>query len=273
MTAPLVFPKIFNEKISEIFFEKFSVPSLYIGNQAILSLYGCGKTTGTILESGSELTQIISVYESFGILYSKINLEFGGNDVTNYLMKILTEKGHRFTKFSDKKNLNIIKENCCYISEDFENDMLKFKNSPSLVEKTFKLPDGQEIKIGNQRFRAPEVLFQPNFCGIESAGFHESIYNSIMKCDVDIRNEFFSNIVLSGSNTLFEGFEKRIVKELKALTPISSEVKVFVPPERKDLPYVGASILFSLPYFKNFCVKKEEYEESGFEIVNKKFLS
>merc|ERR1712137_1227820 len=58
-----------------------------------------------------------------------------------------------------------------------------------LLWKNLELPDGQVITIGNERFRCPEALFQPSFLGMESAGVHETTYNSIMKCDVDIRKD------------------------------------------------------------------------------------
>ena len=56
----------------------------------------------------------------------------------------------------------------------------------------------QMITIGSERFRCPEVLFTPSLVGVESAGIDETAFNSIMKCDVDIRRDLYGNIVLSG---------------------------------------------------------------------------
>jgi len=57
-----------------------------------------------------------------------------------------------------------MKEKLCYTALDFENEMISTTRS-SAVEKSYELPDGTLVTIGNERFRCPEVLFQPSFIG------------------------------------------------------------------------------------------------------------
>merc|ERR1711925_51080 len=102
---------------------------------------------------------------------------------------------------------------------------------------------GQVITIGNERFRCPEALFQPSFLGMESAGVHETTYNSIMKCDVDIRKDLYGNVVMSGGSTMFENIDNRLKKELENLAPSSMTIKIIAPPERKYSVWIGGSIL------------------------------
>jgi len=137
-------------------------------------------------------------------------------------------------------------------------------------EKEYELPDGQVIAVGNERFRCPESLFQPAFLGLEAAGIHETAYNSIMKCDVDIRKDLYSNIVLSGGTTMFAGIADRLQKEVSALAPDTMKIKVIAPPERKYSVWIGGSILASLSTFQQMWISKEEYDESGPSIVHRK---
>lgn len=106
-------------------------------------------------------------------------------------------------------------------------------------------------------FRAPEALFQPSLIGLESAGIHETTYNSIMKCDVDIRKDLYSNIVMSGGTTMYPGIADRMQKEITALAPSSMKIKIVAPPERKYSVWIGGSILASLGTFQQMWVSKQ----------------
>jgi len=140
----------------------------------------------------------------------------------------------------------------------------------SALEKSFELPDGNIIVIGNERFRCPEVLFQPNLTGLEMDGIADSTFQTIMKCDVDIRKDLYANIVLSGGTTMFPGISERMSKEITALAPASIKVKIVAPPERKYSVWIGGSILASLSTFQSMWISKEEYDESGPSIVHRK---
>jgi actin-related protein len=132
------------------------------------------------------------------------------------------------------------------------------------------LTSDQITHISVVSFRAPEALFQPSLLGLESTGIHETTYNSIMKCDVDIRKDLYSNIVMSGGTTMYPGIADRMQKEITALAPSSMKIKIVAPPERKYSVWIGGSILASLSTFQQMWVSKQEYDESGPSIVHRK---
>ncbi|CAL4135471.1 unnamed protein product, partial [Meganyctiphanes norvegica] len=145
-------------------------------------------------------------------------------------------------------------------------------SSSSLLETSYELPDGQVITIGNERFRCPEAMFQPSFCGFEHSGIHKTTYSSIMKCDDDIQKDLYANTFLSGGTTMFPGIAGRMQKELSSLAPSTMKIKIITPPdaERKYSVWIGGSILASVSNFKHKWISKQEYDEAGRLIVHRK---
>ena len=270
--APLN-PEANREKMTQIMFETFNVPAMYVGLQAVLSLYASGRTTGCVLDSGVGVSHAVSIHEGNVIPHAFtdaiIRLDLGGRDLTDYLMNILTERGYAFTTPGERKIVRDMKENMTYCALDYDEEMTIASESPSL-EKSYELPDGSEIILGNERFRTPEVLFQPSLIGREALGVHDCIFQSIMKCDVEIRSEMYSNIVLSGGSTMFPGIAERITKELTALAPSSMKINVVASPERKYSAWIGGCLLAILPSFQQMWISKAEYDETGPSIVHRK---
>jgi actin-related protein len=267
LTEPPLNPKANREKMVEIMFEKFNVPALSVGIQSVLSLYATGRMTGVTVESGDGVTHVVPIYDGYVLPHAICRMDLAGRDITEYLMKVLTEQGYSFTTTAEFEIVRDIKEKLCYVALDFELEMMK-TCCVLESEKSYEISDGRIVTVGNERFRAPEILFQPAFIGRESLGVHELIYNSIMKSDIDLRKELWQNIVLSGGSTMFPGLSERLHKELTLLAPKNTTIKVIASPERKYFAWVGGSIWACLSTSK--WISREDYDEAGPAVVHRK---
>ncbi|KAG0335389.1 Actin-2 [Podila humilis] len=248
------------ETAAQIFFETFNVPALFTSIQAVLSLYSSGRTTGVVLDSGDGVTHSVPVYEGFAIPHAIQRVDIAGRDVTEHLQLLLRKAGYHFHTSSEKEIVRIIKEKTCYLP------LFPAKEEKDAGGKNedFMLPDGNVIKLGAERFRAPEILFNPEIIGQEFPGIHQVVVDSISRSDMDLRKALYSNIVLSGGSTLCKGFGDRLLLEVKKLALKDIKIKISAPPERKYSTWIGGSILASLSTFKKMWVSAEEYQEDPY---------
>ena len=269
MTEASLNPKLNREKMTQIMFEVFNVPCLYVNVQAVLALYSSGRTTGVVLDSGEGISHTVPIYEGYAIPHAIQKILLAGRDLTEYLREILKERGLAFTTPAELEIVRDIKETMTVVVSDY-NEAMKDAEDSHACEKNYELPDGRKILIGNERFRCPEILFTPSLAGYDLEGVHKYCFDSVMKCDNDVRKDLFANIILSGGSTLFEAMGERLWQEIHVLTPSNGRIKVLAPPERLYSVWLGGSILASLSTFQTMWITKQEYDENGPNIIHRK---
>jgi len=268
-------PRLHRERAAESFFETYNAPALYFSIPAVLSLYASGRTTGIVLDSGDGVTHTVPVFEGFALPHAITRIDIAGRDITDYLQFLLRRSGYNFKTSAEREVVRIIKEKSCYVAHDpqKEEEMLEPDSTSSKpVQTPYVLPDGNVIELGAERFRAPEILFHPDIIGDESLGIHQCLDSSIRKSDIDLRRTLYSNIILGGGSTLFQGLGDRLINEVRKLAPKDVKIKISAPPERKYSAWMGGSILASLSTFKDLWVTHQEYEEEGASILHRKIL-
>ncbi|KAF0725960.1 hypothetical protein Ae201684P_016206 [Aphanomyces euteiches] len=252
-----------------IMFETFNVPALCISYPAVLALYATGRINGCMLECGDGVTQIVPIYDGIVISHAISRLDLGGRDLTDYMVKMLNEGGYNISTSSEREIVREIKERLTFVSQEYDQDMLKHLEEAPQPEQSYELPDGNVIVVGKERFRTPEALFKPWLIGKEMPGIHQFLFDTLKKCDLDTRWKLH-NIFLSGGTTACPGFIGRVKNELRALTPPAMGMRVLGPIERKHFVWIGGTTLASLRRFKELCISKAEYDEHGPSIAHTK---
>lgn len=216
LTEPPMNPTSNREKMIEVMFEKYGFAGAYIAIQAVLTLYAQGLLSGVVVDSGDGVTHICPVYEQCALPHLTRRLDIAGRDITRYLIKLLLLRGYAFNHSADFETVRMMKEKLCYIGYNIEAEQRLALETTVLVE-PYTLPDGRVIKVGGERFEAPEALFQPHLISVEGQGIAELVFSTIQAADIDMRQELYKHIVLSGGSTMYPGLPSRLEREIKQL--------------------------------------------------------
>ncbi|CAJ0569335.1 unnamed protein product, partial [Mesorhabditis spiculigera] len=275
LTEPPLNPQANREKMIQVMFEQYGFHSINIAIQAVLTLYAQGLLTGVVVDSGDGVTHICPVYEGFAMKHLTRRLDIAGRDITKYLIKLLLLRGYNFNHTADFDTVRIMKEQLCYSAYDVEQEQ-KLALETTVLTRQYTLPDGRVIRVGGERFEAPEVLFQPHLINSEKLGLSELLFNCIQSADIDTRPDFYKHIVLSGGTTMYPGLPSRLERELKQLwlervakgnTDQFKKFKIRIeaPPRRKNMVFMGGAVLANLMRDRDedFWASKQKYEEEG----------
>tara|TARA_R110002003_G_scaffold235_9_gene17020 strand:+ start:4868 stop:6067 length:1200 start_codon:yes stop_codon:yes gene_type:complete len=216
LTEPPMNPLKNRETMCEVMFERYGFGGVYVAIQAVLALYAQGLSSGVVVDSGDGVTHIVPVYESTVLNHLTRRLDVAGRDVTRNLIALLLRRGYALNRTADFETVRQIKEKLCYVSYDLELDQRLSEDTTVLVE-SYTLPDGRVIRVGSERFEAPECLFQPHLVDVEQPGIAEFLFNTIQSAEVDVRSSLYKAIVLSGGSSMYPGLPSRLEKELKQL--------------------------------------------------------
>ncbi|XP_006753158.1 PREDICTED: actin [Myotis davidii] len=295
------------DHMEKILFETFNVPALYLVNQGVLSLFSSGLTSGTIIESGDGMTHFVPIIEGYPLRQSTMQMEVAGQDITLYLMQLLSQKGNSLVGIGDREYIRDLKEKCCYVALNFD----KEKAAAPLLTRawTHQLPDGREIDLGQEMFLCMEVLFQPDLIGDR-----EYIRDLKEKCcyvalnfdkekaaaplltrawthqlpdgrEIDLGQEMFLCMEvlfqpdLIGRNSLgahmiaFRSVSSCSTRQQRTLfgsVLLSGGTGVSTCPCSVYSAWMGGSVLCSLSTFKDMWVSSDDYKEEGPSAVSRK---
>lgn len=281
------------EAMTEIFFEEYECQSLLRINPSALSCYqyrseALGSKGCIVVDSGYSFTHIVPYLNDTKVKEGIRRIDVGGKLLTNHLKEIISYR--QLHVMDETYVINQVKEDSCFVSQDFFKDMetAKIRLDQNPIMKDYVLPDyttlkrgflknpeppneQQSLRLSNERFAIPEILFYPSDVGIRQMGIPEAIMDCLKSCEEETWPHLLSNIVLTGGNARFPGFRERIEKDVRSLAPSEYAINVHLPENPITYAWHGAKTLSKEPTFSGFLVTKEEYEEEGQNICFEKF--
>jgi len=252
LTEPPMNPLANRKKLVTAMFELYGFGHCNVSIQAMLTLYAQGLLTGCVVDTGDGVTHVVPVFDGFVPQNLIRRLDVAGRHVTRYLIKLLLLRGYAFNRTADFETVRQIKEKFCYVAHDV-NIERRLAQETTVLETTHTLPDGRVIKLGRERFEAPECLFDPSLIDVESKGMGHLVFDMIQSADIDTRAEYYKHIVLSGGSSMYPGLPSRLERDItqrylaEVLNGNEDRLKKFKlriedPPRRKHLVESSAGI-------------------------------
>jgi actin len=245
-------------RLAQTLFETFNVEKLHLANTAMLGLYSYGKTTGIVLDCGHGVTTSVPIYEGYPLPHASLRVNFGGENISSELLKLVKDKvGRDYNGTKGKLLADNIKESMGYIAQDYEHEQKVYIDGTE-YNRDYLLPDGKSISLGEELFKCAEFLFTPG--EYPHKPIYKYLIESLSKCDTEIASEVGNNLCLTGGTSLTNGFVERLKTELYQET---SSFTVYSSNDRQFANWVGGSIVSSLNTFPQMWVTRSEYDEIG----------
>ena len=265
ITEPLLNPKKNREMISTLLFEKYNIPALIFGYQPSLSLFAFSDLTGVILESGEGVTQICAISEGNSIPSSFMRSDFGGEDVNEYLRRLLKLRGIDLNSDTEKLLLSEIKKKYVVCTLD--------RKKEEIAISKYTLPDHNVIQLEKEGSLASEVVLKPSLVGKNCLGLHQMIATCIEKTNFELREQLCSTIKLTGGNICIKGLNEFMHTIIKNLLPkYNNKIKLKSNTNSIISCWIGGNIVANLGIFKDLLITKKNWEENGNDIIHKQTI-
>jgi actin-related protein len=248
--------------MTEIMFTRFRVQSLGICSTSVLALFSTGRTRGVVVDVGDGLTSAVPVFEGYALPHAIKTGNIAGKDVTDIILNSLAPDVQPTQIDLARK----IKEQMVIVPANYEEAL----SGPDLLSeelRSFELPGERIIQINKKaQLDAAEVLFNPAVAGLSEKSVPELALDSILKCDNDLRNNLFANIVLAGGTTMMAGFVERFEQEILSNLPpeiLQSDVHILADSFREHAAWIGGSMLASLEtWSKYMTITKDAWDNT-----------
>lgn len=247
----------------QIMFELLDVPALLLADQLEMSLYATGFLTGMVVDSGCGLTRVQPFHLGRPIWPTGKTLEFGGQDLSDYLVKSLFKEDSKVNKLFQLQTVDAIKMTKCYVPQNLVEALDYRQNLPSGYEdsNTYVLPDGTSVELTPMQRLAPEMFFSPQVFDQERPSISQAVLDSINACDTALQPQLMSHVVACGGNTLYPGFTRRLFLELAPHYPSCTDASVWSHSKRNFSVWLGASVVAHLSTYKSEWMTRKEYDE------------